>query len=86
MSKKFSIEHYVTIRGIPAGVANVTVDGGCPQTEVDPGEPPMAEFTITDRKGYRADWLVEQMTDRDFEELEREVLELEYEKVRDWLS
>lgn len=86
MSKKFSIEHYVTIRGIPAGVANVYVEGGCPATDVDPGEPPMAEFTITDRKGYRADWLVEQMTDRDFQELESEVLELEYEKVEDALN
>ena len=67
----------VTIRGIPAGVADVEVWGGCRQTDVDPGEEPTAEYVITDRKGYEARWLEEQMTEEDYQTLDEEVIEHE---------
>jgi len=72
----------VTIRGIPAGVADVEVWGGCRQTDVDPGEEPTAEYVITDRKGYEAKWLTEQMTAHDFDLLDREILENDAEERR----
>lgn len=86
MSKRLNIQYEVTIRGIPAGVADVIISGGCLQTEVDPGEPPYVEYIITDRKGYPALWLEEQMTNRDYDKLESELLELTYEEQEPYLD
>lgn len=83
MSKKLDVDFYTTIRGIPAGVVIEDCD------PAEPGLPPQPYLAITDRKGYPAHWLEEQMTNSDYWEVEqeaREWIESENEKSKlDWL-
>jgi len=82
MAKRYKYFTPMTIRGIPAGVADVEIWGGCRQTDVDPGEEPSVEYVITDQKGYEARWLTEQMTAHDYDLLDREILENDAEERR----
>ena len=61
--KALRIDLEVTICGIPAGIqldhysrgTNLPINSA----SLEPNDPPELEYTVTDRKGYRADWLVE---------------------------
>jgi len=62
-AERLSIDAKITIDGIPVGVH---VDSYYPGTKrlitsasLEPNDPPEIEYTVTDRKGYQANWLVE---------------------------
>lgn len=57
------IDLEVNIAGIPAGIHLEHYSRGTNMpihsATLDPNDPPELEYTVTDRKGYRADWIVE---------------------------
>ena len=61
--KALRIDLEVTICGIPAGIQLDHYSRGTNRcinsATLEPNDPPELEYTVTDRKGYRADWLVE---------------------------
>lgn len=61
--KALRIDLEVTICGIPAGIQLDHYSRGTNRNihsaSLEPNDPPELEYTVTDRKGYRADWLVE---------------------------
>ena len=61
--KAMRIDLEVTICGIPAGIQLDHYSRGTNMpihsASLEPNDPPELEYTVTDRKGYRADWLVE---------------------------
>jgi hypothetical protein len=78
---KHQIDYHITVKGMPAGAVIESFSAGCPaRIRVDPldsfpAEDAEIEFFIVDRKGYKADWLVNRMTDNDWDEAAEQVLE-----------
>ena len=85
MSKREIADMETTVKGIPCGVVIENYSPAKPWRQyVFPGagpgdcsipEPMELEFYLLDRKGYRADWLLDRMTAKEVYNLENEILE-----------
>jgi hypothetical protein len=93
MSKRETADIETEVRGIPCGVV---VDGysaprpayignfpGAGFGDAEPPEPEEIEWHLVDRKGYRADWLAEKMTDSDCREVEDLLLTERAERIEE---
>jgi len=71
-----------TIQGIPCHIEVTRYDPGAPMVitgsgfgDAEPPEPEEIEWRVLDRKGYRAQWLEDKMTEQDEREIDRELSE-----------
>jgi hypothetical protein len=93
MSKRETADMETTVLGIPCGVvvdsysaprpAYIGKFPGAGFGDAEPPEPEEIEWHLIDRKGYRADWLAERMTDADCRDVESELLQLRAERIEE---
>ena len=78
LAVKYSADFETTVAGIPCGVVIEGYSPGVPAKlfglpeNCYPAEPSELEFILVDRGGYRAQWLMDKLTDDDCARIERE--------------
>jgi len=61
--------------GLPVGVVVESFVPGGPGSRLEPPDPPEIEWFFIDSKGYRADWLLNQLTESEIDNVETDLYE-----------
>ena len=77
--KKHIIDYKITVLSMPCGAVVESFSPGYPAKlnalpeDCYEGAEDEMEFIIVDRKGYRADWLMDKMTDDDWDDAREQI-------------
>lgn len=82
----YNIDFNTTISGIPCGVHIDEYYPYVPSSHNDPGEEEAVTYTITDLKGYEADWLYKKLSIDEINYIESEALKLAKELYQNFDS
>ena len=78
--KRKTADYEITVLGIPAGVVITSYSPGyeakinCLPEDAYEGASAEIEFILIDRKGYKAQWLMDKLSTPEWYDLEKEVL------------
>jgi len=74
--KKYDPHLDITVKGgLPCGVVIDSYMPYLPPTWLEPPEGPEIQWFFIDSKGYKADWLFDQLTQNEIDEIEAEIYE-----------